>query len=559
MIYKKKCKICGKEFETKYYQKQYCDDKHFLTCKVCGKEFEITNKVFNRSKDKWPKTCSKECNRILAKQTSIENNGTDFNNTKKAKDTRLKRYGSYESEDAKLKRKNTCLKKYNRECGINLDKAKQTKLDKYGDINYNNIEQIKQTNLERYGTENVSKCEIVKKKIIETNLKNWGVPYTFKTSNNKIKSRKTKLDKYGNEYFTNPEKANKTKLKNNNGKYQSNETTNLIKNKKKNLYGYTSWNINKAIQTNLERYGVPYYCMTEECRRLAHTPISQNNLKLKESLEKLGNKVELEYVIENLQYDLKVDNSLIEINPTFTHNSYIGPKFSEDSIGKPKDKDYHINKTKLAATNGFKCIHIFDWDNKEKIINLFCKKEYLYARKCKIKIINKEECDKFLNEYHLQNTCKGQSIKLGLYYSDKLVQVMTFGKPRYNKNYEYELLRLCTHKDYKIIGGSQKLFNYFIKTYNPISIISYCDLSKFEGNVYKKLNFELKNKTKPALHWSKYNKQITNNLLLQRGYDQLFGTNYGKGTSNQELMLKNNWLPVYDCGQAIYIYENKNI
>lgn len=28
---------------------------------------------------------------------------------------------------------------------------------------------------------------------------------------------------------------------------------------------------------------------------------------------------------------------------------------------------------------------------------------------------------------------------------------MTFGKPRYNKNYEYELLRYCSN--YSVIGG----------------------------------------------------------------------------------------------------------
>lgn len=47
---------------------------------------------------------------------------------------------------------------------------------------------------------------------------------------------------------------------------------------------------------------------------------------------------------------------------------------------------------------------------------------------------------------------------------------------------------------------------------------------------------------------------ITNNLLLQRGYDQLFGTDFGKGTSNEQLMIENGWLPVYDCGQVVYQY-----
>lgn len=528
MIYKKKCKICGKEFETDKSNKTICNNKHYAKCYICGKEFELKKYSISKYLKGYQFTCSKKCATESMKRTNLKKYGNKCSaQNKEIRENILLKFNEKYGGDSPfcsnaiqkkgLQKRNN---KSNKEKELIKQKVKQTNLERYGDENYNNPDKFKETMQERYKVNYTNESSVLKRKQQNTMKERYGVSSSFDNGIIRDKINKIILNKYG-------------------------------------IKGFIS--STKTINTCMQRYGVPYYCMTEECRRLAHTPISQNNLKLKESLEKLGNKVELEYVIENLQYDLKVDNTLIEINPTFTHNSYIGPKFSEDSIGKPKDKDYHINKTKLAETHGFKCIHIFDWDNKEKIINLFCKKEYIYARKCKIKIINKEECDKFLNEYHLQNTCKGQSIKLGLYYNNKLVQVITFGKPRYNKNYEYELLRLCTHKDYKIIGGSQKLFNYFIKNYNSVSIISYCDLSKFEGNVYKKLGFRLKNKTGPALHWSKYNKQITNNLLLQRGYDQLFGTNYGKGTSNQELMLKDNWLPVYDCGQAIYIYEDKNI
>lgn len=57
--------------------------------------------------------------------------------------------------------------------------------------------------------------------------------------------------------------------------------------------------------------------------------------------------------------------------------------------------------------------------------------------------------------------------------------------------------------------------------------------------------------------WSKGNIRITDNLLRQRGYDQLFKTTYGKGTNNEQLMLNNGWLPIYDCGQSVYEYLSK--
>ena len=87
---------------------------------------------------------------------------------------------------------------------------------------------------------------------------------------------------------------------------------------------------------------------------------------------------------------------------------------------------------------------------------------------------------------------------------------------------------------------------------NPESIISYCNRAKFKGDVYTKLGFKYVRTNSPTKWWSKASRVISDTLLRQRGYDQLFGTNYGKGTSNEQLMIDNWWLPVYDCGQAVY-------
>ena len=146
----------------------------------------------------------------------------------------------------------------------------------------------------------------------------------------------------------------------------------------------------------------------------------------------------------------------------------------------------------------------------------------------------------------------------GLYYNGELIEIMSFGKPRYNKKYEYELLRLCTKFEYNVIGGSEKLFKYFINNYNPTSIISYCDNSKFKGNVYKTLGFELKNYGTPSKHWynDKLKLHITDNLLRQRGFDQLFKTKYGKGVSNEQLMRNNKFVEIYDAGQSVWVWNN---
>ena len=112
----------------------------------------------------------------------------------------------------------------------------------------------------------------------------------------------------------------------------------------------------------------------------------------------------------------------------------------------------------------------------------------LYARECIVKVITYKESKQFIDTYHLQgNTI--DKIRLGLFYNNELVSVMTFGKSRFNKN-ETELIRYCVKNDYQIIGGASKLFNYFINNYNYNKIISYAEADISNGNLYDILGFK---------------------------------------------------------------------
>lgn len=308
----------------------------------------------------------------------------------------------------------------------------------------------------------------------------------------------------------------------------------------------------KAMNTNLDRYGYPYFCVTQECVD-AQTEqsgiISKTNLKFAELLKNYNILYKMEKRIETKSYDFELvdKNIVIEINPSFTHSTY-------DTRYGGVDKFYHRDKTTLANKHGYRCIHVFDWDNNYKILEMIKPTRSIYARKCEIKEINASDAKKFIEDNHIQGNCKGQKTFLGLIHEGELYQIMTFGNSRYDKHFDSELLRLCTRNGYRVIGGSSKLFTYAIRNYSLGSIISYCDISKFSGNVYEALGMKFLRTTPPQEIWSRNTDKITANLLRQRGYDQLFNTHYGKGTSNNQLMLENGWLPVYDCGQNVYGY-----
>lgn len=310
------------------------------------------------------------------------------------------------------------------------------------------------------------------------------------------------------------------------------------------------WEI-ETKKTCQKKYGVDYPCFTKQCIDANFMKHSKINEKFGKLLSENDIKYIDDYSLGDYFYDfyLPEQNVLIEINPTFTHTCI------DTGVFPPLDKNYHKDKTKFATDNKYHCINIWDWDSWDDIIKLVKPKQKLYARKLKIKTINRELANSFIELYHIQGKCNGNTINIGLFYNELLVQVMTFGNPRYNKNYEWELLRLCSHSDYIIVGGAEKLFKWFEKEVKPNSVISYCDISKFSGNVYTRLGFSLLRNSIPSKCWSNGNKYITDNLLRQRGYDQLFKTNYGKGTSNEQLMLDNGWLPIYDCGQNTYVKE----
>ena len=179
------------------------------------------------------------------------------------------------------------------------------------------------------------------------------------------------------------------------------------------------------------------------------------------------------------------------------------------------------------------------------------------ARKCTTKEIDFETTKNFLNKYHRQKSVYS-IYNIGLFSESMLIGVMTFGYPRYNKRYQWELLRLCFHQDYRVVGGTQKMFNYFVDEYKPQSIVSYCDYNYFSGDIYEKLGFELLRISKGGKIWKKGDKFITDNLLRKFGADKLIGTNDGKNTNNEEILLREGWTyEIDEKGQGTYVWTGE--
>lgn len=420
--------------------------------------------------------------------------------------------------------------------------SSETKQEKYGSATYNNREQAAETCLDKYGVSNPSQVAMFISKAYDTKVDRYGE----NNCNNWIKGQETRIQNSGTlaeSYRITTEHREQTLAELYGTHVKSMSQLDWVKEKIK----------NSTEQTFIEKYGVPCYWLTEDAKRSNGSKDSSYNLVFEQLLINNNIEFEREVTVGRFIYDFKIGNYLIEINPTATHNITWSP-YCEQGIAK----DYHKNKSRNALDNGYRCIHVWEWDDCDKIIKqLFIPKTRIYARNCVVKLVDLQETKVFIDKNHLQGYAR-DTIRVGLYYNNKLVSIMTFGKPRFNLTADYELIRYCS--SHTIIGGAEKLFKYFLKTYQPKYVVSYCDTSKFAGEVYKKLGFEYRTETL-SHHWFNFktNQHILDSLLRKRGFDQLFNTQYGKGTSNTDLMIQHGFVEVVDSGQATYMYNNSSI
>ena len=488
-----------------------------------------------------------------------------------------------------------------------IKKIKENKsYEKYGTkapgMNNEIKEKMLKTNQERYGGNSPMQNFEVQNKSKDTLYKNYGVDnpnksnelkekriISFKKSNYKENYKKTMLNRYGVEYpYQNPDflKKSKETLFKNYGilnpydnieimnKSQKNKTENWIKNK--------IFNNDNIIDINYKNKEYTMKCDAGEdhtfkikfdllksrmqfatymCTECFPTHFNQTSMIEKDLQKFIQNNYNdvIEYNNKKIIYPYELDIYLpklkigIEFNGIYWHNELY------------KTTTYHLDKTKLCEKNGIKLIHIYedDWLYKKDIIksrilnilNLTSTK--IFARKTNIKeITDNILLRNFLETNHIQGFV-GSQVKIGLFYENEIVSLMTFGKQRKNmgnKSEEntYELLRFCNKLNTSVIGGASKLFKYFIDNYKPEEIITYADRSWSQGNLYRKLGFDFIYETQPNYYYvvdgiRKNRFNFRKDILIKDGFDP--------NKTEREIMLERKIYRIYDSGQLKFIWK----
>ena len=471
--------------------------------RIC--ELDSCNTQFEVKKSRGKRYCSKSCSNSDPKTKDKIRAGQ----TKTFHD----KYGCHpmQTESTKKNHQKSIKKKY----GVTHigaikghdKKVKQTKLDRYGDANYNNTKQTLNTKLVKYGDSQYRDMK-GRRDVIWTRINEW----THVTP----KFERIDLDNGIGEELR--------------FKFQC----------------------NTCMHTWDSRLHGGYVPGCKPCSLKHNSSPSKGELELRDFIESVitGAEFNNRTVLPDFhELDIYIPSKKLafEYNGLYWHSD------------EHKHKNYHLTKTKHCSQKGIQLIHIFEhqWKlNQELVKSMILSKlapENLisvFGRKTKVVELKSKQKKEFNNLNHIQGDCNS-SINLGLMYNDELVACMTFGRPRYSKGYDYELLRFCNLKGYRVVGGFDKLMKYFETTYKPSSIISYTDRSRSNGDVYLKTGWEFVNVSKPSYFYFK-GMNVFHRHKFQKHTLSKSLENFDSTLTEVQNVKNHGYLRYWDCGQFLF-------
>lgn len=257
-------------------------------------------------------------------------------------------------------------------------------------------------------------------------------------------------------------------------------------------------------------------------------------------------------VLDGNELDLYIPDKkvAIEFNGNFWHSD------------QQLSKNYHYEKAKACEDKGIRLIHVYQyqWDDltKREILKSIIKNALgvndrkIYARKCQIKELKKADVEAFSNQNSL-HAHRNASIYLGLFYENELVELMSFGKAFFSRDssIDYECIRSITKINTTVIGGMNKLFQYFLNKYKPKKILYYVDYNTHVGSSMEKLGFNF-------ISYSKHGTiNVANCKEVRHKYGAVFNRKPNKNREIQEYCKQGKILTIYDAGVKKYIWESK--
>lgn len=237
---------------------------------------------------------------------------------------------------------------------------------------------------------------------------------------------------------------------------------------------------------------------------------------------------------------------------------YNGIRWHSEKFGK--DKYYHKNKTNLCKDKGYRLIHIWEDDfindpKKELDFISYClgtsSQKKVYARQTTIKNISNKEGRAFLDKHHIQGSGTG-TFYYGMFLEDELIAVTSF----LVKKDHVELTRHTS--DRQIVGGLGKVTKLVSKEFKQ-DILSFCDLSRFDGKSYLTCGYEIDKELLPDYKYVVGNERQHKFVWRKKNIEKKLPDIYSPDLTEKEMMELADIPRIWDCGKLRLIYKFKQV
>lgn len=240
----------------------------------------------------------------------------------------------------------------------------------------------------------------------------------------------------------------------------------------------------------------------------------------------------------------------IEFNGTYWHNE------------RTKANNYHQKKKLECLAAGITLIHVheFLWNNRsEQILDLIRSHIQLprtiFARKCVTREITREVSDRFCEANHIQGKATAKH-HIGLFHGDELVGVFTASKSRFDRSYQWEIIRICFARGTRVTGGAGKMLKHFERHVAKPGdrVCSYAQLDWSNGAVYGALGFRKVRETEPGYRWihEQTGEVVPRYKAQKHKLKDLLGDWFDADETELQNMHRAGYVRLFDAGCRLY-------
>ena len=255
-------------------------------------------------------------------------------------------------------------------------------------------------------------------------------------------------------------------------------------------------------------------------------------------------------IISPLELDIAIPSVrlAIEYNGLYWH--------SESHRGK----SYHSDKTRAAADAGYRLIHVFEdeWRDRRPIVESMLQYRMRHvtssvgARECEIARVDHKQRKDFFDACHIDGDVRSTSA-WGLFHRGELAACLSIRRPVHRKWHDWvEVARFAVLPSHSIPGALSRLSSHalsYARAEKKVGLMSYVDTRYGDGAGYISAGFKQYSRSGPTFWWTDFNTRF--NRFAYRA-------DPARGLTEEQVARESGMSKIWGCDQLIMTLADDN-